>query len=251
MVMFYFSGTGNSKYISDLFCQKTKGRSLSIEENLNFNELIEINDVIGFCYPIYCSRIPRIMREFAHKYVGELKGKKVINFCTQASFSGDGARAFIDLLPKKHVEVIYAEHFLMPNNICNFALFPKVTDKKIAKAVKKAEQRVEKVFKDVEKGIIRRRGFNLFSRILGLPQAVLLPIMEKSGQKNVKVAKSCNRCMLCTTICPMDNLTCEEGEIIHQKNCTLCYRCVNKCPQKAITVFVHSRVKNQYNGVDK
>ena len=64
------------------------------------------------------------MREFVSKYVEELKDKKLIIFCTQLFFSGDGARVFTDLLPKGYGEVIYAEHFNMPNNICNIKIFP-------------------------------------------------------------------------------------------------------------------------------
>lgn len=51
-------------------------------------------------------------------------GKKIIIFCTQLLFSGDGARVFTDLLKSISYTVIYAKHFNMPNNICNFFLAP-------------------------------------------------------------------------------------------------------------------------------
>ncbi|MDR3011889.1 MAG: flavodoxin domain-containing protein, partial [Chitinispirillales bacterium] len=137
MIALYFSGTGNSKHIVELFGRNMGVRCFSIEEDINFSQLIASNNTVVFCYPIYGSRVPRIMREFVKKYMEYLKGKKVIIFCTQWIFSGDGARAFVDIFPKKSVEVIYAEHFFMPNNICNFFLSPPTSEKKIPKYIKK------------------------------------------------------------------------------------------------------------------
>ena len=118
MIMLYFSGTGNSKYVAELFCRNMNASCHSIEENADFTALLASEEVIGFCYPIYGSRVPRIMREFVSVHTDSLKAKKLIIFCTQMYFSGDGARAFIDIFPRNHAEVIYAEHFLMPNNVC-------------------------------------------------------------------------------------------------------------------------------------
>ncbi|MHB1152933.1 MAG: EFR1 family ferrodoxin [Eubacteriales bacterium] len=126
MLMLYFSGTGNSKYIAETFSNRMNALCYSIEEPRTFGDIIKQNEIIGFCFPTYGSRIPRIMRAFVLRHINQLKSKKLIIFCTQLMFSGDGARVFTDLLPKNHVEVIYAEHFNMPNNLCNFPVF-KVT----------------------------------------------------------------------------------------------------------------------------
>ena len=49
MVMFYFSGTGNSKYVAELFSDKMGALCHSIEENVDFESLIESNETIAFC----------------------------------------------------------------------------------------------------------------------------------------------------------------------------------------------------------
>lgn len=123
MIMLYFSCTGNSKYIANMFSDKMDIQCHSIEEKIDFKSLIDKHETIAFCYPIYGSYVPRIMRDFVQGKVDKLKNKKLIIFCTQLMFSGDGARSFTDLLPDGYGEVIYAEHFNMPNNICNFDLF--------------------------------------------------------------------------------------------------------------------------------
>ena len=75
MLMLYFSGTGNSKYIANLFSKKVNAKCYSIEENIDFKKEIKRHNTIAFCYPIYASNVPRIMREFVSKYVEELKDK--------------------------------------------------------------------------------------------------------------------------------------------------------------------------------
>jgi len=257
--MLYFSGTGNSKYIAELFCRNMDADCHSIEEATDFEELIKSNETVGFCYPIYGSRVPLIMREFIAKHMAALKGKKLIIFVTQLIFSGDGARVLCDLFPEKHVDVIYAEHFFMPNNVCNFALLRQTRDKGVYKRMKMAESKMERVCKNIKSGIVKKRGFSAVSRLSGKIQGkpwqgdsrnshAAEGTMEYRAKHGVKTDADCTACVEC---CPMHNLENRQGKISHKNNCTMCYRCVNLCPQKAITVFFHTKPEWQYKGVQK
>ena len=241
MIMLYFSGTGNSKYIAELFCKYMNTKCYSIEENIDFTQLLTLNEKIGFCYPIYGSRVPRIMREFAVKYMDFLENKKIIIFCTQHLFSGDGARAFIDVFPKKYFEVIYAEHFFMPNNVCNLSILPLENELKIKNYIEKSELKMKIVCENITNNVNKRRGFNIFSRILGLFQGIFLPAIEKKALNSVKITSECNYCLLCIKNCPMNNLYYENGKINQKSNCTICYRCINICPEKAIIVLFNKK----------
>jgi len=249
MIMFYFSATGNSKYIAELFSKKMNAKCHSIEEDIDFEGLIDSNDIIGFCYPIYASRVPRLMREFVVNHRELLKNKKLIIFCTQMIFSGDGARALTDILMPNHNEVIYAEHFLMPNNVCNVFIVPLPSDKKIQKHLLRTGRKMNVVCGNITNGIIEKRGFNRVSRALGLMQAVFFPMLEKWAKGRVWVNNDCNRCLLCVSVCPAQNFESKGDRIETHSNCMMCYRCINKCPQKAIAVSLRKKVKKQYTGV--
>ena len=245
MIMLYFSGTGNSKYIAELFCRNMNAACHSIEENLDFKALIEAENTIGFCYPVYMSRVPRILREFVSRYMGSLEGKKLIIFCTQQILSGDGTRAFAGLFPREYVEVIYTEHFFMPSNI-----FPVATNSaKIKSSFNKSKSKMQAVCGNIKAGRVKKRGFSVISRALGLIQAPLLSPFEKKANKAVKVTSGCTKCRICVSACPMKNLLYENSEINHNHNCTMCFRCVNECPQKAITALFHGKVTKQYKGI--
>jgi len=251
MVMFYFSGTGNSKYVAEQFCENMKAACHSIEEVADFEKIIHAEDVIGFCYPVYMSRVPRIMREFVAQHMDALNGKKLIIFCTQLLLSGDGTRAFAALFPKNHINVIYTEHFFMPNNVNNVFILPSTSDKSIQKCTKNAKRKLKSVCLNIENGIIKKRGFNPLSRGLGLIQGVFMSQTESLANKSVKVNDDCTKCGICVNICPTRNLVLENERIKHNHNCTMCYRCMNKCPKMAITMVFPGKVRWQYQGIAK
>ena len=250
MLMLYFSGTGNSKYIENTFSKKMNAKCHSIEEKIDFKNEIKKHDIIAFCYPIYASNVPRIMREFVSKYVELLKYKKLIIFCTQLMFSGDGARVFTDLLPEGYGKVIYAEHFNMPNNICNSGIFPVKNGEKTKKYIKAAQKKIDSICNDLQKGKIKLRGFNKVSNIMGRVQGAHWQEVEEKNKSSVQVDEDCIKCGLCARLCPMKNLNLTTKEVVHNDNCILCYRCVNACPKKAITVLIHTKPKEQYKGIN-
>ena len=261
MIMLYFSGTGNSKYIAELFCRYAGAECYSIEDGVDFDEIIRAHDTVAFCYPIYGSRVPLIMREFVANYIPCFKGKKLIIFATQLTFSGDGARVLCDLFPENYIDVIYAEHFFMPNNVCNFALLRKTSDKNVQNRLKMADKKMERVCLNIKNGIIKKRGFSSAARLLGKIQGkpwqgdsknafAAERTMEYKAKHSVKIDGDCNVCGVCVKRCPMRNLENRQGKIEHNNNCTVCYRCINLCPNKAITVFFDKKPQWQYKGLE-
>jgi len=249
MVMFYFSGTGNSKYVAELFSQNMKIPCHSIEEGIDFAELISAGDVVGFCYPIYMSCVPRIMREFVAQHITALKGKKIIIFCTQLWHSGDGTRRFAALFPKNYIDVIYTEHFFMPNNMNDIPLLPVASEKSMKKTLAREKRRMDTVCNNIKNGKVKRRGFSFVSHLLGIPQAIFLSAVERRANRVVRIDGDCTQCGLCVDICPMKNFSIVDGEVKHNGNCTMCYRCNNKCPHKAISLLIPGKVKKQYMGI--
>ena len=256
MLTLYFSATGNTKFVAELFSRQMEANCLSIEEDVDFASFIKANDTIAFCYPIYGSRVPRIMREFVIKYMADLAGKKLIIFVTQVLFSGDGARVFTDMFWEGTVEVVYAEHFRMPNNICNLPLIGVASLRRIKKYEQGAEKKMNRVVRDINCGIVKKRGFSRFSEWFGKIQGVSwqgdsksndsIRGMEQKALSGVKIHSHCAVCNLCVIICPMKNLKYHEGKVMQQGNCTVCYRCVNRCPKRAITVLFHFKPRRQY-----
>ena len=262
MLTLYFSGTGNTEYIANEFSKLMDAKCLSIEAEADFTHEIKSHETIAFCYPIYGSRAPRNLREFTARHMSDLTDKKIIILVTQAVFSGDGARVFTDMFWEDTIEVIYAEHIKMPVNVNNMLIFRKPSEKAIEKCLRKAKEKLQKISRDIDMGIVKKRGFSRFSQFLGNVQGVFwqgnskeidlsTSSLEFKAKTGVKIHKECTLCNLCVGICPVKNLVNAQGSIVPQGNCVVCYRCINNCPEKAITVFFNKRPKWQYKGVEK
>ena len=262
MLTLYFSGTGNTKYAAESFSRKMGAKCLSIEDDADFSTEIKTNDVVAFCYPIYCSRVPRIMRAFVHEHMADVIGKRVVILATQQKFSGDGARVFTDLFDEGAIEVIYAEHFNLQQNMGNIpvwsALF-RPGERTNRRYIKRTDAKMNIVCNNIKSGIVKLRGFSKSSVILGYIQGkpwqadtneVAPARLEKKLMEGLRIHEDCSVCGLCVGICPMNNLELRDGKILHLNNCTLCYRCVNRCPQNAVTVFIHRRPIWQYCGME-
>lgn len=98
--------------------------------------------------------------DFVYKHRAAFAGKELIIFCTQLLFSDDGARVAVDIR--------YAEYFNMPNNICNFFLFPLASPGKLQRYIKKADTKLSRTCQNIKDGVVKKRGFNPLSRYLGL-----------------------------------------------------------------------------------
>lgn len=249
-MIFYFSGTGNSRYIARQFAARMGMGCHSIEETLDFDCLIADAEVVAFCYPTYGGCVPRVMRDFATAHKNALAEKKLILFCTQMMFSGDGARVFTDLLPGSRERVVYAEHFNMPNNICNFWLFP-IREGERRRKRKAADKKLERVCADLRRGVVKKRGWCKASHWLGLTQSAFFPAVEEKKRGSFQADEDCTRCGLCVKQCPVKNLELTQTGVRQNNNCILCYRCVNLCPQKAATAMLHSKPKTQYKGMEQ
>ncbi len=244
MVVFYFSGTGNTRYLAKKFGQIIKCDVYSIEEKVNFKKLIKDNDTIALCYPIHFSTAPILFKSFLKHYKKDFVGKKIISLCSQQFFSGDGGRSIVDLLDD--VKVIYVEHFNMQNNITSMPLYYKMTKINNEKCLKKVDKKLEKIVWNIKSGKVKLKGFNKFSILMGKSQYQSPKKIRQKQKEAVKINDNCILCNQCVKVCPTKNLEKKGNEIASKEQCTFCMRCVNICPSKSITVCIHGKVKEQY-----
>lgn len=251
MLTLYFSGTGNSAYAARLFSECMDWPCHSITETVDFSALITRSEVIAFIYPVYLSRVPRIMALFVKAHRADLRGKKLVILATQMEFSGDGARCFTDLLPKASYEVLYAEQIKMPNNVNNMGVFKQQTDQTIQALAQETRTHIEKICADIKAGVVFKRDFNRKARLLGLLQGVFSPFFQWLMRRGIRIGRDCKGCGLCVKHCPTQNLTLKNGRAKGGNTCTACYRCLNLCPKRAINLYFPWKVPWQYQGIQE
>ena len=263
IVIFYFSGTGNTWWVSEklaelLYNDQTEAEAVSIETLTpeKADELVASAHLCGFGYPIYGSDIPLIMIDFIMSLSPVVK-KEAFVYCTQWKFSGDGARAGWEFLADRGFSVRWGEHFFMPNNVCitAFAFLPYTNNKfLIRKRLKKTEQKIVQFRDRIETNKNHFTGFNNVSMALGSIQRVPFRKTIHKFRDLISVdEKKCIDCGECVELCPSDNLYYDDacgGVIKTRGNCVICLRCYNFCPVSAIKCMElsHGIRKKPYRG---
>jgi flavodoxin/NAD-dependent dihydropyrimidine dehydrogenase PreA subunit len=262
--IFYFSGTGNTKWVADRLAGElaVRGREAHCHsvEQLDENEtriLINKTDTVIFGYPIYGSSIPEPMLHFIDNLPKVSKTKRAGLFCTQMAFSGDGAWYYHKTVENKGFEIKWTHHFKMPSNICMKVWpLPYTADPaKIKKILDKCLVKVKKAAEKIAEGAPSYTGNGVLSLLLGLMQRpIYRRLIRKPFKSPYEVEPGkCTKCMRCIQICPAGNIRLTDEEISFGTECVLCMRCYNFCPVNAIKAYgkSHDPKKKPYRGPDE
>lgn len=252
---FYFTGTGNTRYVAVRLCKKLSSvyasNAYDISSEADFSSAIKSADCVMLAFPVYGSSPPVPMRRFVYKYASQLCGKEVIIIATQYLFSGDGAASLGRTVKKLGGKVKFAEHFDMPNNLSDCKFFAIRNGAENSGKLEKAERRMDNFVRRIKEDRPFRRGFNIFSHATGyFCQRMLWRKSENIKKDCLRTdPKKCIGCGICAKQCPVGNLQVSGGVARAKDNCVYCYRCVNICPRKAITLFGSSAPEVQYKGI--
>jgi flavodoxin/ferredoxin len=255
-VIFYFSGTGNTWWVSEKLGRylSEKGFSVavySIEKisATDADKAVRECELVGIGYPTYGSDLPHNMKIFIHSLT-PVREKTAFVFCTQWLWSGDGARIGGSMLKRKGFGVKWAEHFLMPNNVCVAAtpFLPYTNDRKaIDRRLAGTEKQVLIFAERIAKGRPFLRGYNIFAKLAGGVQRIPFIHSFHRLRDDIKVDdQKCIRCGACVRLCPSQNLFWEAESVKTKGVCILCLRCYNFCPKSAVTYM--KKAHNQKRG---
>ncbi len=246
MLGIYFSGTGNSKYVAELFCNEydKDSKVLSIEDENVINE-IKNNDFLIISYPVQYSTAPKILRDFIFDNSDLWKNKKVFVIATMGLFSGDGSGYLARILRSYKAEIVGGLHLKMPDSIADEKVL-KRSFKKNKLLIEEAEQKIKKSAELLKLGKPTKEGIGLFYRMAGFfGQRLFFGHKTRKYSDKLKINDDCIGCSLCVSVCPMKNIKIENKKAIASDKCTMCYRCINNCPKQAITLL-GSKVYEQY-----
>jgi len=242
--IFYFSGTGNTKWAVDEFKNSVIKRGYeckiySIEAEItNLEEIINEVEIIGFAFPIYGANMPNIIKKFIEKF------KSILNTtCKKSSFIITTA-GYIDtygpviaskILKSNGFRLIGYINIKMSNNISTPKIRSNfVTSEKMKIRMNKGKEEIEKLINRIigKKRYIRNIGFYLIP-------GMLIRRVTRNAQRDNYLALSinkekCCKCMLCINNCPTNSITFSDKEFSFLPSCTACMRCYNLCPKYAI-----------------
>jgi len=254
-MIFFFTGTGNTRFVASQLAQATNERLVSIAQavvNEAYDYELGPDERIGFCFPIHGWRPPFLVRDFVkHLHFIGYSGQ----YCYAFATCGDDVGLAFDFLNEdlNGIGITLDSVFsvIMPETY-NFPIIdqidtPESARRKIAAAQGQLAIMLPAIVNRVrgEKNINKSRWPRTNSILLG---GFFLKHWVTDCKFTVD-AGACIRCGKCQQVCPVGNIDCSNGnppQWQHNGLCTTCFACYHHCPVHAIDFAGRTRGKRQY-----
>jgi ferredoxin len=237
-MIFYFSATGNSKYVAERIAGKTGDRLVSIGSAIKHDKMsyeLAPGEDLGFVTPVYFWGIPEIVHTFlrtvfltsggGEHYIYHVATFGTVTGGVSAMMSND-LRAVIGL-PLTACFAIRMVDTWTP-------IFDVSDEKKNREVLEKAEPEIREMI-----GKIKEKTAGDFNYYRGA-WALFWPVAQAfygpaKNPKHFSVTKDCISCGLCERQCPTGTIKLQDGHPVWSGNsCTLCLGCLHRCPKGAI-----------------
>ena len=252
-MVFYYSGTGNTRWAAESIACRINERLLFIADELkgDCHYTLKEGERIGFCFPTHGWQPPRIVRRFIRRL--QLEGARG-HFCYALTTCGDSIGLTMEMLNEDlrraglpEAESVFS--LVMPESyVCLPFMYTDTPEREKAK-LETARQELDQYAEMIED---RRKGEHtvkgaapwLMSHVIG---AYFNGRMVTDRKFRVD-ADLCIHCGQCEKVCATGNLQLRDGLPTwqHDGSCTCCLACYHHCPKHAINYGHITRTRGQY-----
>ncbi len=244
-MIFYFSGTGNSKHTAEVISQFTKDTAVDIVEAIKKGIYPSPDDeMTGFVFPVYFWGLPEIIKRFAENpRVKNNLGRYVFSVITCGANTGNADKMLAKRLGRN---IDYHFSLRMPDNYV--VMYDPCIKEKAKKFLSHADKEIAQICDDV----IRREKGRKGSTQGGAKSAFVSLFYNPCRRtKKFYATDVCVSCGLCEKGCPDEVIRIESGKPVWTKSkCQHCTACINRCPVKAIQYGKATESRNRYNYED-
>lgn len=246
-MIFYFSGTGNSRYAAErigaMMDEKVIDMAKSHKDE-RFTFEVKDQEKIGFVFPVYYYGPPVIVKEFMTKLkISGNEDSYVFMVMTCGSSSGGADRYVSKILAEHGLEI---KAFFSVPMVDNFIMGYDLSDEEDRENInKRAEERLDKIAKSIlVKGVSDRKS-SQFDQLL---TSTVYPFYVRGrNTKKFFADERCISCYLCEEICPVQAIKMVDGRPVWVLNqCVHCVACINRCPVEAIQYGDATKKRRRY-----
>ena len=257
-MIFYFSGTGNTKWAASKTAAALDDQHIDIAATLKhadsdstFSYELKDDEPVGFFFPVHGWRPPLIVKEFVRR----LRINQSGSYCYVVCTAGDNVGEAVDILEKDLAEVGIKVHsaisLIMPESYVGLPFMDVDKPEKEAKKKREADEKLSKFIDDIRQ---RRHGIRdilignwprINSRLIG---DVFIRWIIKDTPFRVDPNR-CISCGLCVNNCPVNDMAMDENKHpvwLHNGKCLSCFACYHHCPTRAIEYGGRTKGKGQY-----
>jgi len=244
-MVFYYSGTGNSKYAAERLLAVTGGELVSIADCVKsgtFDFTPAEGEIVGFVFPVYCYTVPMTVQEFAKKVkINSARDIYSYAVATCGATTGSALKTFSRL---HHVSAMFGLPTV--DNYIPFLRSAPAADE-VEEILSAADRTLDGIIHSIsrrESGNLNKyegKGSKFLSLIAGSAYAKRRPTADFNLNEN------CVGCGLCESVCPTEAIKVTDGKAAWVKeNCDLCFACLHRCPKEAINFKNTTQGKGRY-----
>ena len=248
-MVFYYSGCGNSRHIARRLSEQLGERLAFIpdllrEEPQSFDCRLERS--IGFVMPVYAWAAPSLVEDFVKRTEWQhSEGTYIWAAFTCGDDMGLADRRFRSLLEKcsLHLDAVFC--FVMPETYLCFPGFKLDSPQGAAQKIRNAQNHLSTVgdaimMRKTIDDTVRGSAPRLKTKII---RPLFYAIMTDKGFYSTQ---DCDHCGLCEKLCPLKNISLQDGKPEWHSHCTQCMSCYHHCPKNAIQFRKLTLGKGQY-----
>lgn len=251
-MIFYFSGTGNSRVVAETLARLTATTACSIQED---KVTAMPDEPIGFVFPVYGWGLPKAVRQWflamgnmsSEYYKGGQRYVYAVLTCgDDVGYTDRELRRLAHKQPWGRVDAIWSVR--MPNTYVALPGFDIDAEALQAQKLNEAKARLATIAQCVNE---RQSGLaDVHHGAFAWAKSYILgPLFNYFlvNDRRFKVTAACTSCGRCVRTCPLQNVALGASRRpMWRRHCTACLSCYHHCPHHAITCGLGTQKKGQY-----
>ena len=238
-MIYYFTGTGNSKWAAETIAEKTNDTVARIVDVTDFKTS---DNKVGIVFPIYAWGTPAPVDEFLKKF--SFESSQYVYIIAVCGANCGTVEKQIEKVIKRPVNASLS--IALPNNyIQGGSCDSKATAKKMFKKAKPQVDALAEAINNKDSFCDMTRG--PLPHITSTAVHTAFIKYACSDKSYNVIADKCNGCGTCERVCPLQNVRLADGKPTWNGNCCACTACINNCPTEAIQYGKHSEARRRYH----
>ncbi len=245
-MIFYFSATGNSRYLAQRIADGIGDDINDIAEEIkgDCRYHVEEGEKVGIVSPVYFYGVPTILSDFIGRmsFDGHPEFYLVLNFGT---FPGTARDRFRTVMEENGHTLVQCFEVRMPENYV--LMFDPPGREETESILNDADDEVERIIDILKSGkeesIITKN--TLYRRMVS---SFAYPFYRHGrGTRRFYADNKCMKCGKCVDLCPIGIIE-MDGRMPSWKSskCIRCCACINRCPHDAIQYGLSTRSRRRY-----
>ncbi len=252
-MIFYFSGTGNSRWVADTLGIALGEPVVSIAKELKTGKKefvcpLREDEKVLFVYPVHSwgPAVP-VARFISRLKLTGYDQQPVYSVSTCGDECGYTADIMRKALGKRGITLTASYSVIMPNNYILLPGFDVDSKELEEQKLKEAPSAVAAIAEAIQDG----KNVNLYKKgsLPGLKSYCVYPLFTNFaiGKNSFRVTDDCISCGLCERVCPTGTITLSDGKPVWSDTCVQCVACIHRCPVRAIEYGKISLKKGRYH----